>query len=124
MHPRASRPSPVVAGARALAGRCPRCGGAAVFSTWFSGVHVCPDCELDFERNHGAFVGGVGVNTIVTFAIMLVALIVPLVILGPTAPWPWLVGPPIAAAVIVPLVFFRASKMLWVAFELFFQPVD
>jgi len=124
MHVRATTPSPLVAGARALAGRCPRCGCGSVFSSWFRSVHVCPDCELDFERNQGAFVGGVGVNTIVTFAIMLVALILPLVIFGPDAPWPSLVAPPLVAAIVVPFVFFRASKMLWIAFELFFQPLE
>lgn len=90
----------------------------------FRSVHQCPDCSLDFERNQGAFIGGIGLNTVVTFGVMLVALILPLVILGPDAPWLWLVSPPVLAAVIVPLVFFRASKMLWVALELFVQPAE
>jgi len=85
-------------------------------------VPVCPDCALDFERNQGAFIGGIGLNTVVTFGVMLIALILPLVIFGTDAAWPRLVTPPVVAAIVVPLAFFRASKMLWVALELFVQP--
>lgn len=84
----------------------------------------CPQCGLYFERNPGAFIGGIGVNTVVTFALLLVTLVASFALLGEDAGWVQLLTAPVVVAAIVPLVFFPASKMLWVAIELILIPDD
>lgn len=85
---------------------------------------ACPRCGLDFERNPGAFIGGVGLNTVITFVAVAVAIgfafwwtdsdrTVLSVLLGP-----------MLLALVLPLAFFPFSKTLWLAVELIATPPD
>lgn len=80
----------------------------------------CPRCDLDFERNPGAFIGGIGLNTSVTVIGLVLALLFSLIFIDGT----WGVVPLLAVAVVVPVVFFGTSKTLWVAFEYLVTPPD
>src|SRR5260370_1901934 len=49
---------------------CPRCGGARLFSGWFTMTPECPLCGLRYERAQGYFVGAIYINYGVTVTIM------------------------------------------------------
>lgn len=102
--------------------RCPRCGSKHIFDGWFKMKHVCPECELDFERNPGAFIGGIGLNTMVSFGAIVVAIVLSFAVTGDDRSIVDVLAAPIAVAAIVPLVFFPYSKTLWLAFELISTP--
>lgn len=85
---------------------------------------TCPQCQLDFERNPGAFIGGVGLNTTVTFASVAVAIGFAFAFtdsdrtIGSVLFWPLLL------AAVIPIVFFPYSKTLWLAVEFITTPPD
>lgn len=80
----------------------------------------CPRCDLNFERNPGAFIGGIGLNTSVTAIALIVAIILTLVFID--ADWYWMILPVVVVSTVLPLLFFASSKMLWLAFELKAMP--
>ena len=102
--------------------RCPRCGSGHIFDGWFTMKHSCPECELDFERNPGAFIGGIGLNTMVSFGAIVLAIVLSFVLTGEDRSILAVLAAPIAVAAIVPLLFFPYSKTLWLAFELISTP--
>lgn len=61
---------------RGLRRRCPLCGGGGLFRRWFTMVERCPRCGLNLERIEGHWIGALGMNTIVTFGAVLVAVVV------------------------------------------------
>jgi uncharacterized protein (DUF983 family) len=100
---------------RAVALRCPRCGEGALFASWFRMHDVCPVCDLRFEREPGYFVGAIYVNYAITAVLCLggpialdVAFGIPL--------WAQLVLACLLAA-LVPIVFFRYSRSLWLCID-------
>jgi len=76
------------------------------------------------ERKVGSFIGGIGLNTIVSFAVMLAVLIGGFIATGGEASITRVLLPVLAVAVIVPLVFYASSRLLWVGIELIFWPLD
>lgn len=83
---------------------------------------TCPRCGLDFERNPGAFIGGIGLNTTVTFAAIVVAIVLSFAFTGDDRSIGSVLAAPIIVATVVPLAFFPFSKTLWLAFELISTP--
>ena len=83
----------------------------------------CPRCGFRLERIAGHWIGALGMNTIVSFASVLVAIIIGFVMVYPDGD----VGPALAlivgTAVVVPLVFFPVSKTLWSAIDLAMRPL-
>ncbi|HZM41533.1 MAG TPA: hypothetical protein VFB94_20590, partial [Acidimicrobiales bacterium] len=61
---------------RGLALRCPLCGSGGLFRHWFTIVERCPRCGFRLERIEGHWLGALGMNTTVSFAAVLVAVIV------------------------------------------------
>lgn len=109
---------------RALRRRCPVCGSRRLSRHFLDIGESCPRCGLDLERQVGAYVGGVGVNTIVTFGAILVAVIVGFAITrGQGSVWPVLL-PTLAVAVLLPIAFHVRSRLLWVAIELRYWPLE
>jgi uncharacterized protein (DUF983 family) len=110
---------------RALALRCPRCGGTPLFpgrgiSRWFTMAPGCALCGLRFERAQGYWVGAIYVNYGVTVLLALGGALALWGIAGVSTAqqlWFWLpfVG-------LFPLWFFRYSRSLWLAAEISLNP--
>ncbi len=80
---------------RALRLRCPACGGGPVFLSWF---------RLASELLFASVAGAVAVAT------------------WPTPPWTLMTVGGVALMILTPLVFLPFSKVLFLAFDLFFRP--
>jgi uncharacterized protein (DUF983 family) len=109
---------------RGLARRCPLCGSGGLFRRWFTIVDRCPRCGFRLERVEGHWLGALGMNTIVSFAAVLVAVIVGFVVsYSDESPTAAVVGI-VATAVVVPLAFYPVSKTLWSAIDLAMRPLE
>jgi uncharacterized protein (DUF983 family) len=108
--------------ARALRLRCPRCGVHPLFEARFHMHERCRHCGYVFEREPGYFIGAMYVNYGITAVLVLgghfiLDALVPL----PLSTHVLLFG---AAAIALPLVFFRHARSLWLAFDFLFDPTD
>ncbi|MEZ5144948.1 MAG: DUF983 domain-containing protein [Acidimicrobiales bacterium] len=108
---------------RGLVHHCPVCGQGHLFRRWFTMAERCPRCGLRFRRESGAMTGDIGINTIVTFGVLLVTMLAFFL-----ATWPELAVAPmlvtcVAIVVVVPVAFYPSSKTLWLAFDLLFNPL-
>jgi uncharacterized protein (DUF983 family) len=97
--------------------RCPRCGGARLFETWFRIRPRCPRCHLRLEREEGGFLGAMVVNYAVTALAWLVLLVTWLVVDLPDVDVLALTVASIGVAVVVPLAFWPFSKSIWAAID-------
>ena len=84
---------------------------------------ACPRCGFVFERDPGHFVGAVGMNTIVTFGLILISILVGLWALWPDMDFVGLASVPLLIAVVVPPLFHPTAKTLWVGIDLMMNPV-
>jgi uncharacterized protein (DUF983 family) len=109
---------------RALLRRCPRCGGKGWFRGWFTKVERCRTCGYRYERQPGFLLGALTMNTIVTFGLLAVVLLVGSILSYPDIA----VGPMLIAAavvsVVVPVVFYPFSYTIWAAVDLTMRPLD
>jgi uncharacterized protein (DUF983 family) len=108
---------------RGITVRCPLCGGRGLFRRWFTMVDRCPRCRLRTERVEGHWLGSLGMNTIVSFAAVLLAVVVGFLLTYPDALAAAVVGV-VATAVIVPIAFFPVSRTLWSAIDLAMRPLE
>jgi uncharacterized protein (DUF983 family) len=109
---------------RGLARRCPVCGGGHLFRRWFTIVERCPRCGFRLERIEGHWLGALGMNTIVSFGAVLVAVVVAFVVTYQDESTVVPLGLIVATAVIVPLAFYPVSKTLWSAIDLAMRPLE
>jgi len=109
---------------RALIRRCPWCGGAGIFESWFRLKNGCPTCGFDFEREPGWYIGGMIVNTGASMILFSAILIGGLVLFSPDVPWTALSIVSISAMVIFPIVFYPISKTVWLAVDLLMTQKD
>ena len=107
---------------RGLRQRCPVCGRGKIFSGIFKTYERCPVCGFVFEREPGYYTGAMAVNLVVS-ELLIVIIAVPLaasqavpvttlIILGCTIP------------ILLPLLFYRPTKSLWMSFDFIVHPVD
>src|SRR6266851_9411933 len=87
------------------------------------GLHQrCPVCGFAFEREPGYYTGAMAVNLVVS-ELLIVIIAVPLaasqvvsvvylIILGCTIP------------ILLPIIFYRPSKSLWMSFDHFIHPAN
>jgi len=100
---------------RAVRLRCPRCGRSPLFTGWFTMHERCAVCGLVYEREQGYFVGAIYVNYAVTVAIAVGTVLVLDWTIGLTLRAQLALG--IALVTLVPLVFFRYARSLWLAVD-------
>ncbi|MFL5592948.1 MAG: DUF983 domain-containing protein [Ktedonobacteraceae bacterium] len=117
--------SPVTILIRGLLLRCPYCGKGKLFRKGFAMYERCPVCGWRFEREEGYWTGAVAVNLVVTE--LLIALVaVPLAVALALAQKPitllLIIGLPLPF--ILPLLFFRHAKSLWMSIDFMVHPVD
>src|SRR6516165_5782409 len=107
---------------RGLRQRCPVCGKGKIFKGWIKTYERCPVCHFVFEREPGYYTGAIAVNLVVS-ELLITAIAVPLaasqsvsltvlIVLGCTLPW------------LLPLIFYRPTKSLWMSFDHFIHPVS
>ena len=109
---------------RGIACRCPLCGGGGLFHRWFTIVERCPRCGFPLERVEGHWLGALGMNTMVSFTAVMVAVIVGFIVsYSDESPTAAVVGI-VATAIVVPLLFFPVSKTLWSAIDLAMRPLE
>ena len=102
--------------------RCPRCGARSLFRTWFSMYERCSVCQLRFEREQGYFLGAMYINYGVTVVLALIG----------SFTLEWWTTVSLAQQLLLwvgfgslfPVLFFRHSRGLWLAFDHIFDPVE
>jgi uncharacterized protein (DUF983 family) len=109
---------------RGLVRHCAACGGGHLFRRWFRMIDRCPRCDLRFERIEGHWTGDLGINTIVSFGSLLLALIVGFLVTWPDVPGLALFTAALAIAILVPLAFYPFSKTIWLALDLLMRPLE
>ena len=105
--------------------RCARCGSGHLFRGYFKMKADCPNCGLHFEREQGYWAGALAINIGATgglFAILFVALLIATIPNIPVAP---LLAILIPVVVLGPIVYYPFSKTVWVAVDrAFLQRLD
>ncbi|MEX2293024.1 MAG: hypothetical protein WD691_04490 [Acidimicrobiales bacterium] len=110
--------------ARGLTRRCPLCGGGNVFRTFFLVRDRCPRCHFPIRRDEGHWIGAVGMNTVVSFGLLLLTMTTVFALT-----WTDRRAAPVfisgfAVAALTPLLFFGPSQTLWSAVDLLMRPVE
>ncbi|TMA68514.1 MAG: DUF983 domain-containing protein [Deltaproteobacteria bacterium] len=100
---------------RAVRLRCPRCGRAALFAGWFTMHERCPVCGLVYEREPGYFVGAIYLNYAATVTVAFGTVLLLDWTVGLTLREQLALG--ITLVTLVPLLFFRYSRSLWLALD-------
>lgn len=105
---------------RILLLRCPRCGASPVYTGMFTMRSTCRGCSLRFEREPGYFIGAIYLNYGLTaglmiggyFALERFTSLEPASLLMVCA----------AVGVVVPILFFRHARLLWLGVDLYIDP--
>ena len=109
---------------RALALRCPRCGGGSLFQSWWALKPLCPSCGFALDRGEPDFwIGGYAVNLVLAEFVVTVILIAIAAATWPDVPWRFVQWGGALLAVLAPLLFFPVSRILWLAWDYCFRPV-
>ncbi|MCU1426800.1 MAG: hypothetical protein JWL83_800 [Actinomycetia bacterium] len=105
--------------------RCPRCGSGHLFRHWVSMVPDCPRCGLHFEREAGYWAGALAVNLILVGGVFAITFVVVLALTIPNIPVVPLLAILVPLMVIGPIFAYPFSKTMWVAIDrAFLQRLD
>jgi uncharacterized protein (DUF983 family) len=117
------RTPPLMMG-RALLLRCPRCGGRNVMRNWFNLKEQCPSCGLVFNRGESGdyWLGGYTINFLVAEFTAVILTVILVIATLPDVPWGVVGFTALAAAALLPVLFFPFSRTLWLALDLSARP--
>jgi uncharacterized protein (DUF983 family) len=108
---------------RALRLRCPNCGSAGLWQSYFRIRERCPGCGIRLERGEsGYIVGAATFNIIVAELSFMAVFIGVLFATWPSPPWALLQWGGLAMMVVMPIAFYPFSKTTFLAFDLVFRP--
>ena len=112
--------------ARALRGRCPWCGRAGAFRSWFVMRGSCAACGLRFQRNEDSdyWVGGWLVNFIIAELIVAMTIALAIRLSWPDVDWDAILWGTAAAACLGPLLTWPFAKIVWLGLDLRFRPPE
>lgn len=105
---------------RGLLLRCPACGEGGLYQSAFRMRERCARCGLVFAREQGYFVGAIYVNVILTETLILAVFLGSLIFTSGASDRVYFVM--FAAALVLPLAFYRFSRSLWLAFDHIVSP--
>ena len=106
---------------RALRLRCPNCGGGKLFAGWLMMHPRCSKCGFKFERGPGYWLGSIYVNYGVTALLVTLGYFV--LFFTDVLPQEAVLGLLTAFLVLFGLFFFRFARSIWIAFDVYFDPV-
>ena len=106
--------------------RCPWCNGrGAFFSGWFRKHDACQTCGISWQRGYEGFeLGAVTINTMVTFGVLIVGLVIGVVTTTPDIPVVPLVAGLGVAAIVLPVVIYPITYTVWQAVDLAMHPPE
>jgi len=104
--------------------RCPSCGQASAFDSWFHMHERCPTCRFWFERNDGYFLGATCINLVLAIVLPAFVYIGIVVSSWPNPSWLGAAVAAIALAVAVPIGLFPFARVVWLAFDLVIRPIE
>ena len=107
---------------RAIRLRCPRCGRTPLYAGIFAMREHCDACGFRYEREQGYFVGAIYVNYAVTTVITVGTVLVLDWTIGLTLTQQLVIG--VGLALLVPVVFFRYARSLWLALDFLITSAD
>ena len=107
---------------RALRRRCPRCGQAGIFGSYYRLGDRCPRCKHLYAREPGYWVGAIIVNMAVTEVLFGLFFVGGIFATAPDVQWLPLLVIGAVTNVMVPVLFFPLSKTVWIALDLYFNP--
>jgi len=111
--------------ARALRLRCPICAGRPILLSWFTIAASCPGCGFHLDRDEpGYWIGSYTVNLFLTEGLFAVVFVAGMVVTWPGVPWTALGGICVGVAVLTPILIFPWTKLLYLAIDLVFRPLD
>jgi uncharacterized protein (DUF983 family) len=122
--PEARGSSPRTKFARALRLRCPRCGSPGLLEHWLKTKERCPTCGLALQRgeDHDFWLGAFAINLVIAEGL---AAIIGIIVLRRTWPeYTMALAVATVLAIVMPLLFFPWSRMIWLAWDLSFRPVE
>jgi uncharacterized protein (DUF983 family) len=102
---------------RGFTARCPRCGSRGLFRHWFRMTPTCPRCGLHFEREEGYWTGALAMNFVLTGALFAVVFITLVAVTAPSVPVGTLLAVLVPITVLGPILGYPVSKTLWVAVD-------
>lgn len=105
---------------RGLKLRCPNCGLGRLYASVFRMHTACDYCDLVFEREQGYFIGAIYINIIATESILFLTLLIYGLITGTVDQR--ILTILFVLAVIIPLIFFRHSRSLWLSIDHILNP--
>ncbi|HLH63525.1 MAG TPA: DUF983 domain-containing protein [Ktedonobacteraceae bacterium] len=109
---------------RALLLRCPRCGRGKIFKRWFASYERCQVCNFMFEREEGFYTGAIAINLVVS-ELIVTAVVIPVAVWAALTPGVPAIPIFIALSplpVILPFIFFRLTKSLWIGLAFWLDP--
>lgn len=110
---------------RAITLRCPWCASRRTFIRgWFHRHDRCRTCGLKWRREEGFELGAVIMNTFVTFGALTIAMTVGFILTAPDIPVMPFVLALMVVALVVPIVIYPFTYVMWFAFELAVHPPD
>jgi uncharacterized protein (DUF983 family) len=109
---------------RAVRWRCPHCGGRPVRAGWMRRLPGCPVCGLRLDRGESDyFIGAYLLNLIAAELLLGVGLLAVLLATWPDPPWDAIQYGGVALMVIMPVLTYPFTELLWLAFDLAFRPL-
>ena len=110
---------------RGLLLRCPNCGRGKLFRRFFTMYDRCPVCGWRYEREEGYWTGAIAINLVVTeLLIALVAVPLAIVLAMNNEPITLLIAIGLPLPFVLPFLFFRHAKSLWMSIDFMVHPID
>lgn len=109
---------------RGLLRRCPLCGSRGIFTSWYHQRDRCPVCNYPTTRVEDQWIGSLGMNIIVSFALLFATIAVGFAVTYPDPPVGVLLTIAVVVAAVFPVAFFPISRSLWSAIDLAMRPPE
>ena len=109
---------------RALILRCPNCGGRPILKNWFHLRERCPVCNIALERGeeNDYYIGGMLLNITLCFLIFAFGFWGVFIFTYPRVPWDVLQYGLVAAMIVLPILFYPISRIVWLAVDMAVRP--
>lgn len=104
--------------------RCPLCGSGDIGEGWFRQRDRCPRCNYPTTRSEDQWIGSLGINTMVSFTLLVGVIAVGFAVTYPDPPVATLLVVAVGVAALFPVFFFPISKSLWSAIDMAMRPPD